>query len=83
MLDDVLADPVVRFQRTFYIPLAIVLWGVMPTYVFHYLTGISFWESFLFAVIYRYVVCCLLSPYLGTKQSFSGLLALYVVGEFR
>ena len=38
-LSDVWSDPVVRFQRRFYIPLVLLLWGAFPTYVCHYLTG--------------------------------------------
>ena len=32
-LEDLKADPVVRFQRKYYIPLVLLIWGVMPTVV--------------------------------------------------
>ena len=53
-LSDVWADPVVRFQRRFYIPLVLLIWGAVPTYVCHYLTGVPLLECFFGAVIFRY-----------------------------
>lgn len=32
-MSDVWADPIVRFQRRFYIPLVILLWGIFPVWV--------------------------------------------------
>ncbi|KAH7639072.1 stearoyl-coa desaturase 5-like [Dermatophagoides farinae] len=54
-LTDLWADPVVRFQRRFYIPLVILVWGILPTYIGHLLTGLPWWECFFGAVIFRYV----------------------------
>lgn len=54
-LDDVMSDPVVRFQRRFYIPLVIIFWGVVPTYILHWATGVSLAESMLGAVFFRYM----------------------------
>ena len=54
-LSDLLADPVVRFQRQFYIPLVILCWGVFPVIVPYY-----FWDEslvvLLFGNIFRYVL---------------------------
>lgn len=54
-LSDLWLDPVVRFQRRFYIPLVIVFWMIIPTYIPHYICGTNLWHSFLGAVIFRYV----------------------------
>lgn len=54
-MSDVWADPVVRFQRRFYIPLVILCWGILPTYITHLLTGVGIFESFFGSVIFRYV----------------------------
>ncbi|KAH7638046.1 stearoyl-coa desaturase 5-like [Dermatophagoides farinae] len=55
-LTDVWADPVVRFQRRFYIPLVLLIWGILPTYFCHYVTGYTMVDCFLGAVIVRYVL---------------------------
>lgn len=55
-LSDVWADPVVRFQRKFYIPLVILFWAILPTYFCHYITGVPVFECFLGGVILRYVL---------------------------
>ncbi len=39
-LSDLWADPVVRFQRRFYIPLIILCWGLIPT-----LIPVYFWNE--------------------------------------
>ncbi|HEY6435142.1 MAG TPA: hypothetical protein VIY47_01005 [Ignavibacteriaceae bacterium] len=54
-MSDVWADPVVRFQRRFYIPLVIIFWGLVPTYFAHKVLGIPKWTCFFGAVIFRYV----------------------------
>lgn len=54
-LSDLMADPVVRFQSHFYIPMVILLWGLLPTYIPVIFWGESAWYSFLGCVIVRYV----------------------------
>ena len=54
-LSDLLADPVVRFQRQFYIPLILLIWGIIPTLVPHLMWGESKWVAFLVCVVFRYV----------------------------
>lgn len=53
-LSDVWADPVVRFQRRFYIPLVILCWAFLPTYVAYRIFGANLMECFLGAVVFRY-----------------------------
>ena len=55
-LSDLWSDPVVRFQRRFYIPLVILFWGLIPTYISHLITDLPLWECFVCTVIVRYVV---------------------------
>ena len=54
-LSDLDKDQVVTFQRAFYIPLVILIWGIIPTYVPHYFWGESLWNAFYVCVILRYV----------------------------
>ena len=53
-LSDIWSDPIVRFQRRFYIPLVILIWGVIPTYIPHLLWQESLWNSFFTCVTLRY-----------------------------
>lgn len=53
-LSDLEADPIVRFQRRFYIPMVLLIWGLFPTFVPVYFWGESVWYSFLICVILRY-----------------------------
>ena len=39
-MSDVWADPIVRFQRRFYIPLVLLLWGIFPVWI-----PIYFWQE--------------------------------------
>jgi len=55
-LSDLLKDPLVRFQRRFYIPLVILIWGMVPTYLPHLLWGESKWNAFFTCVALRYVM---------------------------
>ena len=54
-LSDLLADPIVLFQRQFYIPLVLLWWGVFPVIVPYY-----FWnESILLALLlnsFRHII---------------------------
>lgn len=54
-MEDVWADPVVRFQRHFYIPLVIIFWGLLPTYLLQVGTGLSFIDCFASGVLFRYL----------------------------
>jgi len=55
-LSDLWADPVVRFQRRFYIPLVIPIWGVIPTFIPVYFWNETPLMSFLMCVIIRYII---------------------------
>ncbi|KAH9412455.1 hypothetical protein DERP_011040 [Dermatophagoides pteronyssinus] len=54
-LSDIWADPIVRFQRRFYIPLVIICWGIIPTLIPYYCFNETLWHSFLGCVCFRYV----------------------------
>jgi stearoyl-CoA desaturase (Delta-9 desaturase) len=54
-MSDLWSDPIVRFQRRFYIPLVILIWGVLPMLVPIYL----FNDTFMFALcgnMFRYII---------------------------
>jgi len=53
-MSDVWSDPIVRFQRRFYIPLVIIIWGVIPTYIPHLLWNETLWNAFFMCVTLRY-----------------------------
>ncbi|XP_017494213.1 PREDICTED: stearoyl-CoA desaturase 5-like, partial [Rhagoletis zephyria] len=53
-LSDLLADPIVRFQRRFYLPLVLLIWGFLPTVIPVYFWGESLWRSFLVCLALRY-----------------------------
>ncbi|CAG2178905.1 unnamed protein product, partial [Oppiella nova] len=55
-MSDLDKDPVIQFQRSFYIPLVILIWGVLPTYLPHYLWGETIWNSWFTCVMFRYAV---------------------------
>lgn len=48
-------DPIVRYQRKYYIPLVLLFWGVVPVLIPHYLWGEDMWWAFLGCVCFRYV----------------------------
>ncbi len=54
-MSDVWADPLVRFQRRFYIPLVLLVWGVFPVSV-----PVYFWSEPVMAMVFgnffRYIV---------------------------
>lgn len=54
-MSDVLADPIVRFQRKYYSLLVVLFWGIFPTVVPYYVWNESLLDSFLFCVVFRYV----------------------------
>jgi len=45
-LSDVLSDPIVRFQRKYYAPLVLVIWGLLPTLIPYYFWSESLIVSF-------------------------------------
>lgn len=55
-LSDVLADPVIRFQMRFYIPLCLTVGVIIPTLIPHYLWNIELYKCFCFSFAFRYVV---------------------------
>lgn len=54
-MSDVLQDPIVAFQRKYYIPLVLLLAFAMPAFVPWYFWGESFKTAFFVASIFRYV----------------------------
>lgn len=54
-LSDVLNDPIVAFQRKYYLFLGLICWGIIPTYLGVYFFNERPLYSFLFNVIFRYV----------------------------
>ncbi|KAH6947079.1 hypothetical protein HPB50_017041 [Hyalomma asiaticum] len=53
---DVLEDPVVRFQRKYYVPLVTLFCFVLPTLVPMWLVGETFWNAHLVNALLRYTV---------------------------
>lgn len=53
--DDILSDPIVRFQRRFYQPLFWTICAIMPTVVPYYMWGENPWVAFTVAGCARYV----------------------------
>ncbi|CAG0919367.1 unnamed protein product [Notodromas monacha] len=54
-MKDLLEDPCVYYQRKFYIPLILLIWGVFPTAVPVYFWGEDVAVAMLFSVFFRYV----------------------------
>ena len=52
-MSDLDSNPVVRFQRKFYIPLALLLWGVFPTAIPYYFWKESLTCSIFICVLFR------------------------------
>lgn len=52
---DLLQDPVIRFQRRYYLPLVATFCFIVPTMVPVFLFGESVWNAFFVAAILRYV----------------------------
>ena len=55
-MSDLLKDPIVRFQQKYYIPLVILLWGMVPTFVPVLLWGEDLFIAGFLCVAARYVV---------------------------
>jgi len=55
-LNDLMNDPVVRFQRKFYRPLMFLSCFVFPTVVPWYFWGESLWTSYFLATVLRYTL---------------------------
>ncbi|CAG2103329.1 unnamed protein product [Medioppia subpectinata] len=53
-MSDLDRDPLIQFQRRFYIPLVALIWGVIPTYTPYYLWGESLWNAYFTCVMLRY-----------------------------
>jgi len=54
-MDDLMADPVVRFQRKHYLPLVVLICFGIPTVIPWLLWGESLWYSYFICGILRYV----------------------------
>ncbi|CAG2168631.1 unnamed protein product, partial [Oppiella nova] len=55
-MSDLDRDPLIKFQRRFYIPLVALIWGAFPTFVPYYLWGESLWNSYFLCVMFRYAL---------------------------
>jgi len=53
-LSDLFADPILRFQRKFYLPLVAVFCFIIPTFIPVYFWGESVGVSFYVAAVFRY-----------------------------
>ncbi|CAN7993450.1 unnamed protein product [Ixodes hexagonus] len=53
-MSDLMADPVVRFQRKYYLPLMVLICFVLPGVIPWYFWGESLWYSFLVCGLTRY-----------------------------
>ncbi|KAI1291837.1 Acyl-CoA desaturase [Halotydeus destructor] len=53
-MNDLLADPLVRFQRRNYLPLVVVFCFILPTIGPHLLWGETKWNSFFICALFRY-----------------------------
>ncbi|RWS05522.1 stearoyl-CoA desaturase 5-like protein [Dinothrombium tinctorium] len=51
---DIWADPIVRFQRRYYIPLMVLFCFLIPTFIPHWLWGETKWNAFFVCAILRY-----------------------------
>ncbi|XP_017461277.1 PREDICTED: stearoyl-CoA desaturase 5-like, partial [Rhagoletis zephyria] len=54
-MSDLLADPVVMFQKRHYYPLVFVFWFLLPTVIPVYFWGEPIWRTILLVVIFRHV----------------------------
>lgn len=53
-MSDLEKDPLIRFQRRFYVPLVALIWGLIPTYTPNYLWDETVWNAFFTCVMLRY-----------------------------
>ncbi|CAG2117646.1 unnamed protein product, partial [Medioppia subpectinata] len=53
-MSDIASDPIVQFQRAFYIPLLALIWAAIPTFIPHYYWGETLWNSLFVCVMLRY-----------------------------
>ncbi|XP_054155270.1 acyl-CoA desaturase-like [Oppia nitens] len=53
-MSDLENDPLIQFQRTFYIPLIGLIWGFLPTYIPYLLWGETLWISYFTCIMLRY-----------------------------
>jgi len=51
---DILADPIVRLQRKYYLPLVLMFCFIIPTYTPVWLWGETIWNSFFICALLRY-----------------------------
>ena len=55
-MDDLMEDPIVRFQRKWYIPMIGVFWGAIPTFVPVLFWGEDMVKAFFVCVLFRYAL---------------------------
>ncbi|XP_064458048.1 acyl-CoA Delta-9 desaturase-like [Ornithodoros turicata] len=53
---DLLQDPVLIFQRRYYVPLATTFCFILPTVIPHWLFDESYWNAFFACAMFRYVL---------------------------
>ena len=54
-MSDIWEDPIVRFQRRFYIPLVLLIWGVFPVFVPCYFWGEAIMDMII-GNFFRYII---------------------------
>ena len=54
-MNDLKLDPLVMFQRKFYFPLVLMIWGIIPAYIPYYFWRENMINSIFICVIMRYV----------------------------
>jgi stearoyl-CoA desaturase (delta-9 desaturase) len=52
--EDLLQDPIVRFQKMFYLPLVLVICFVLPTIIPSLLWGETYWNAYFVCSLFRY-----------------------------
>ncbi|CAL8113886.1 unnamed protein product [Orchesella dallaii] len=53
-MSDILNDPVVYYQKKYYVPSVIVCFALIPTFIPWYFWGETLWNSYFIAVVLRY-----------------------------
>lgn len=53
-MSDLLKDPIVRFQKKYYLPMVLLLCFIMPTLLPNYLWGESIFNAFYICALWRY-----------------------------
>ncbi|CAG2102655.1 unnamed protein product, partial [Medioppia subpectinata] len=72
-MSDIASDPIVRFQRAFYIPLLALIWAAIPTFIPHYYWGETLWNSWFVCVLLRYCVVVNITWCINSVAHFYGM----------